>query len=234
MTDTPPDVAPEQSQEATQHGLRVLAQFVRDLSFENPNAPASLRNGGAQPGIDMNVELSARAREDGLFEVDLKLSAKAARPEETVFVVELVYGGVFQIEGVGPDELEPVLLEAARAHGVDARFFTEFGSLTQDAEGVNGVLVHRETGDRTEVRADYLIAADGARSPLRAALEVPQQGGPVLSHQLNLYFRAELGHRMKLYSVPQLHFAYDDSIESGMRLSQLIDDAVASDRKPPR
>jgi ribosome-binding factor A len=37
---------------------------------------------------------------------------------------------------------------------------------------------------------------------------------------------------MKLYSVPQLHFAYDDSIESGMRLSQLIDDAVASDRKP--
>jgi 2-polyprenyl-6-methoxyphenol hydroxylase-like FAD-dependent oxidoreductase len=95
------------------------------------------------------------------------------------------------------DELEPVLLEAARARGVDARFFTEFGSLTQDAEGVNGVLVHRETGDRTEVRADYLIAADGARSPLRAALEVPQQGGPVLSHQLNLYFRAELGHLVK-------------------------------------
>ena len=48
------------------------------------------------------------------------------------------------------------------------------------------------------------------------------------------FLRAELGHRMKLYSVPQLHFAYDDSIESGMRLSQLIDDAVASDRKPPR
>ena len=37
---------------------------------------------------------------------------------------------------------------------------------------------------------------------------------------------------MQLYSVPQLHFAYDDSIESGMRLSQLIDEAVAADRKP--
>ena len=46
------------------------------------------------------------------------------------------------------------------------------------------------------------------------------------------FLRTELAHRMKLYSVPQLHFAYDDSIESGMRLSQLIDDAVASDRKP--
>jgi ribosome-binding factor A len=46
------------------------------------------------------------------------------------------------------------------------------------------------------------------------------------------FLRTGLGRRMKLYSVPQLHFAYDDSIESGMRLSQLIDDAVASDRKP--
>jgi ribosome-binding factor A len=46
------------------------------------------------------------------------------------------------------------------------------------------------------------------------------------------YLRSELSHRLKLYSVPQLHFVYDESIEAGMRLSQLIDDAVASDRKP--
>ena len=43
------------------------------------------------------------------------------------------------------------------------------------------------------------------------------------------YLRRELSHRLQLYSVPQLHFVYDDSIESGMRLSQLIDDAVAAD-----
>ena len=47
------------------------------------------------------------------------------------------------------------------------------------------------------------------------------------------FLRSELSHRLKLYSVPQLHFAYDDSIESGMRISQLIDAAVAADRKPP-
>jgi ribosome-binding factor A len=46
------------------------------------------------------------------------------------------------------------------------------------------------------------------------------------------FLRTELSHRMQLYSVPQLHFAYDDSIESGMRLSQLIDEAVAADHKP--
>lgn len=45
------------------------------------------------------------------------------------------------------------------------------------------------------------------------------------------FLRSELAHRMQLYSVPQLHFVYDDSIESGMRLSQLIDEAVAADRK---
>ena len=45
------------------------------------------------------------------------------------------------------------------------------------------------------------------------------------------FLRTELSRRLKLYSVPQLHFVYDDSIESGLRLSKLIDDAVAEDRK---
>ncbi len=45
------------------------------------------------------------------------------------------------------------------------------------------------------------------------------------------FLRTALSHRLDLYSVPQLHFAYDDSIEAGMRLSQLIDDAVAADKK---
>ena len=45
------------------------------------------------------------------------------------------------------------------------------------------------------------------------------------------FLRSALSHRLSLYSVPQLHFAYDDSIESGMRLAQLIDDAVAADKK---
>jgi ribosome-binding factor A len=47
------------------------------------------------------------------------------------------------------------------------------------------------------------------------------------------FLRRELSHRLNLYSVPELHFAYDDSIEHGMKLSQLIDDAVAADKKFP-
>ena len=47
------------------------------------------------------------------------------------------------------------------------------------------------------------------------------------------FLRTELGHRLNLYSPPQLHFAYDDSIESGMRMSRLIDEAIAEDKKHP-
>lgn len=90
-------------------GIRILAQFIRDLSFENPRAPDALR-GGAQPQIDLGVEMNARGRDDGYFEVDLKLSARATRDDGPVFHVELVYGGVFEITGVPAENIEPVLL----------------------------------------------------------------------------------------------------------------------------
>ena len=91
-------------------GIRILAQYAKDFSFENPRAPDSLRMGPAQPQIDLGVEMNAKGREDGLFEVELKLSARAEREDGPLFVVELVYGGLFQILGVPSEDLEPVLL----------------------------------------------------------------------------------------------------------------------------
>ncbi|HLY78235.1 MAG TPA: protein-export chaperone SecB [Caulobacteraceae bacterium] len=91
-------------------GVRVLAQYIRDLSFENPLAPDSLRAGPAQPQIDLGVELNAKGRPDGFFDVELKLTARAMRDSEAVFHVELVYGGLFQIVGVPEPDLEPVLM----------------------------------------------------------------------------------------------------------------------------
>ena len=90
--------------------IRILAQFTRDLSFENPNAPDSLRQGAEPPAIDMGVEMNAKGRPDGYYEVDLKLNAKAARGGETVFQIELVYGGLFELQGFPEDQLELVLL----------------------------------------------------------------------------------------------------------------------------
>lgn len=89
--------------------IRILAQFVRDLSFENPRAPESLRSEG-QPQIELGVEMNARGRPDGLFEVDLKLTAAAVRESETAFQIELLYGGLFDIQNVPQEHIEPVLL----------------------------------------------------------------------------------------------------------------------------
>ncbi|HTK36001.1 MAG TPA: protein-export chaperone SecB [Caulobacteraceae bacterium] len=100
-TDLTPPPAPQ---------LRVLAQFTRDLSFENPRAPDSMRMADGQPNVELGVEMSARGRSDGLFEVDLKLSVKASREDQVHFQVELVYGGLFEISGVPSEMLESSLL----------------------------------------------------------------------------------------------------------------------------
>ena len=109
MTDTLPG---EQAMDVgeTQPGVRILAQYIRDLSFENPRAPESLRGNEVQPQIELGVELNARGRDDGLFEVELKLTARATRQSDTVFHLELVYAGLFQIMGVQGPDIEPVLM----------------------------------------------------------------------------------------------------------------------------
>ena len=78
------------------------------------------------------------------------------------------------------------------------------------------------------------VSADLAHATVRfthlAGKEKAQAAVDALSRTAG-FLRSELSHRLNLYSVPQLHFAYDDSIESGLRMSQLIDEAIASDRK---
>jgi preprotein translocase subunit SecB len=115
MTDAAPESPSQPNGGAPAEGpsIRVLAQFNRDHSFENPRAPDSMHSNQAQPSIDLGVEMSARGRIDGLFEVDLKLTATAVRDNEAVFHLELVYGGLFSINGVAEPDIEPVLLVEA-------------------------------------------------------------------------------------------------------------------------
>ncbi len=90
--------------------IRILAQFIRDLSFENPRAPDSLGMAGAGPQMDVGVEMNARGRPDGFFEVDLKLTASAQKDGAALFHCELLYGGLFQINGVAQEDMELVLM----------------------------------------------------------------------------------------------------------------------------
>lgn len=86
------------------------------------------------------------------------------------------------------NDLEPVLLESARELGGDLRFHTELMSFEQDAQGVTAQLKSRDTGEHSTVRADYLVAADGPRSPIRERLSIGQSGPGDLFHNVSITF----------------------------------------------
>ncbi|MGW4136257.1 FAD-dependent oxidoreductase [Streptomyces mirabilis] len=86
------------------------------------------------------------------------------------------------------NDLEPVLLKSARELGGDLRFSTEMLSFEQDAHGITAQLKSRETGAHSTVRADYLVAADGPRSPIRERLAIRQSGPGDLFHNVSVTF----------------------------------------------
>ncbi|MFG3721526.1 FAD-dependent oxidoreductase [Streptomyces massasporeus] len=88
------------------------------------------------------------------------------------------------------NDLEPVLLDHARELGGDLRFSTELMSFDSDPTGVTAVVKSRETGEHTTIRADYLVAADGPRSPVREQLGITQSGPGDLFHNVSLTFRS--------------------------------------------
>ena len=90
--------------------LNILAQYVKDLSFESPGAPQSLRGRGDKaPSININVNVNANPIADKEFDVTLSLNAKATYDSDVLFNAELVYGGVFRVEGFPQEHLLPVL-----------------------------------------------------------------------------------------------------------------------------
>mgnify|MGYP002778085392 CR=1 FL=1 len=94
--------------------VAILTQYVKDLSFENPNAPASLQAQG-QPKIDVNVGVNAKRAADNVYEVELKISAKAEIDGAATFMVELLYAGLFGLQHVPDEALEPFcIIEAPR------------------------------------------------------------------------------------------------------------------------
>ncbi|RDI49978.1 FAD-dependent monooxygenase [Nocardia mexicana] len=93
---------------------------------------------------------------------------------------------------IAQDRLEPILRERATALGAQLRQGTELVGFTQDADGVTANLRRREDGSEYRLRAQYLIAADGADSPVRAALGIDRHGEGLLSVQRSILFRAPL------------------------------------------
>jgi preprotein translocase subunit SecB len=93
--------------------IGVLAQYVKDFSFENPNAPRSLAPTGAQPSINIQVNVDAAPMSGTDFEVNLRLEGKAELPGQSptmLFSFELVFGGLFRIQNVPAESTQAIVL----------------------------------------------------------------------------------------------------------------------------
>jgi preprotein translocase subunit SecB len=90
--------------------LNVVAQYIKDFSFENPNAPRSLMSAGQQPQIGIQIKVDAAPLSDTDIEVALKLEGKAETGGTLMFVFELTFAGVFRIRNVPADSLNAIVL----------------------------------------------------------------------------------------------------------------------------
>ena len=90
--------------------LNVLAQYTKDFSFENPNAPRSLGPQEQSPNINIQVNVNAKQLAEGEFEVNLVLEGSAISSDSVLFKFELDYAGVFRVRNIPEAELHPVIM----------------------------------------------------------------------------------------------------------------------------
>lgn len=90
--------------------LNALAQYIKDFSFENPNAPRSLAPQEKSPEISIQVNVGGNQIGDEDYVVDLTLEGKATVDGEVLFAFELVYGGVFRLRNVPQEHIHPTVM----------------------------------------------------------------------------------------------------------------------------
>ncbi|HEY0276110.1 MAG TPA: protein-export chaperone SecB [Paenirhodobacter sp.] len=95
-----------------QFKMQILAQFVRDMSFENAVAIQGIQTTDVQPEMAVAVNLDARKRNDSQFDVTVKLKITSTNKTDraTLYILEIEYTGIFHIEGIPEDQLHPFLL----------------------------------------------------------------------------------------------------------------------------
>jgi len=90
--------------------LNALGQYLKDLSFENPNAPRSLAPPDKPPNIQVQVNVDAKQLAPTDFEVSLKLDAKAGEGANVLFKLDLEYAGVFRLTNIPQEQVHPIVM----------------------------------------------------------------------------------------------------------------------------
>ncbi|CAJ1502164.1 FAD-dependent monooxygenase [[Mycobacterium] holstebronense] len=176
------------------HGVRSLVIEKRREIFIYPKARnLSFRSLEILRGLGLADQVHAVA--DGVSDMLTKTTLTSAQ-DRRAFDLDAVFA---PFAGTSPEPsaqycpqsaLEPMLLEHIRGQGSEVRYGTELCSFEQDDTGVTAVVRNLDTGSTEVVRADYLIAADGVRSPAREALGIPTSGhGALPIYVVFIYFR---------------------------------------------
>jgi preprotein translocase subunit SecB len=107
--------APSPGAQQNQAQLTVLGQYIKDFSFENPNAPRSLTPSQTQPAINIQINVGAQQLAQTDYEVSLNLEGKAESAGTVLFAFDLTFAGVFRVQNVPAETLQPlVMIECPR------------------------------------------------------------------------------------------------------------------------
>lgn len=106
MTDAPANPADSKP------SLLLRAQYVKDLSFENPRAPASLFNLREAPAMDIGLNLSANKLEGDVVELAMQINVRATAEKTTVFLVDVVYAGLLELKNIPAEQQEQAVFIA--------------------------------------------------------------------------------------------------------------------------
>ena len=134
---------------ASRPQLVMHAQYIKDLSFENPNAASVLTGNAGQPNVEVGVNVNASRLEDNQYEVLLKITADAKTDEKQLFFVDLTYGGIVTAQGVTADQMNAlVMIEGPRllfpfARASIAHATREGGFLPLNIQPIDFVAVYR-------------------------------------------------------------------------------------------
>jgi preprotein translocase subunit SecB len=107
MAVTTPDGAKGPDQPGPQ--LRIIGQYIKDLSFESPSAPNSLRDPGENPNIKIEVNVKANQLEANVYESGIVLKVEAKSAKYVIYDIEIDYAGLFELSGFPPEVLQAIL-----------------------------------------------------------------------------------------------------------------------------
>lgn len=149
-----------QQQQRRPRQVMMHAQYVKDISFENPNAVAAHLNPGQQPQVEIGVNVNADKVNDTQYEVRLHITAKAKTDDMSLFLADLTYAGIVSVPEASPEEVNPlVMIEGPRllfpyARSIISNLTRDGGFLPLNMQPVDFVAVYRHSLEQQRKAAE--------------------------------------------------------------------------------